>query len=95
MLAGDHVIAQDTLTREHVSYFRVTWHTSQPSPKKRKKKISPIKILIFQEIELFSSNIKRVLIFSQKKAFLIFSQKKAFLIFPEMETHTFHPKLKK
>ena len=39
MLAGDHVIAQDTLTREHVSYFRVTWHTSQPSPKKKKKNL--------------------------------------------------------
>ena len=30
--------------------------------------------VIFQEIELFSSNIKKFLIFSQKKAFLIFRQ---------------------
>ena len=37
-------------------------------------------------MELSSFNIKRILIFSQKKAFLIF---------PEMKPSTFHPKLKK
>ena len=37
-------------------------------------------------MELFSSNIKQILIFSQKKAFLIFSQ---------MKPCTFHFKLKK
>ena len=48
-------------------------------------------------MELSCSNIKRILIFSQKKSFLIFSQKKAFLVFPEMETCTMEtqPKLKK
>ena len=45
-------------------------------------------------MELSSSNIKKILIFPQKKAFLIFSQKKVFLIFPEMEPCTFQPKLK-
>ena len=30
------------------------------------------KFLVFQETELSSSNIKKILIFSQKKAFLIF-----------------------
>ena len=50
---------------------------------------------IFLEMELSSSNIKKILIFPQKKAFLIFPQKKAFLIFPEMDPSTFYPKLKK
>ena len=45
-------------------------------------------------MELFSSNIKKILIFSQKKIFLIFSQKKVFLIFPQEEPCTFQPKLK-
>ena len=36
-------------------------------------------------MELSSSNIKKNLIFSQKKAFHIFSQKKAFHVFLEME----------
>ena len=71
IIALDHVIAEDTLTREHVSYFRVTWHTFHPKPKKKKKKkFTPIKILIFPEIELFSSNIKRILIFLKRKLFL-------------------------
>ena len=51
-------------------------------------------------MELSSSNIKKILIFSQrksflifsqKKTFLIFSQKKAFLMFPEMKPCTFWP----
>ena len=46
-------------------------------------------------MELSSSNIKKILIFSQKKAFLIFSQKKAFLKFPKTEPCTFQSKLKK
>ena len=45
-------------------------------------------------MELFSSNIRKILIFSQKKASPIFSQKKAFLIFREMEPSSFQPKLK-
>ena len=40
-------------------------------------------------MELSSSKIKKILIFSQKKAFLLFSQKKAFLIFPKTEPCTF------
>ena len=46
-------------------------------------------------MELSNSNIKKILIFSQKKPFFIFSQKKAFLIFPEIEPRTFQPKPKK
>ena len=37
-------------------------------------------------MELSCSNIKKLLIFSQRKAFLIFCQKKAFVIFQETET---------
>ena len=40
---------------------------------------------MFLETKRSSSNIKKILIFPQKKAFLIFSRKKAFLIFPEIE----------
>ena len=36
-------------------------------------------------MEVSSSNIKKLLIFSQKKEFLIFSQKKTVLTFPETE----------
>ena len=62
--------------------------TSQPKPPK-----NPQKFFTFLEMESSSSNIKKILIFSQKKAFPIFSQNKAFLIFPEMEPCTFQPKL--
>ena len=50
-----------------------------PFQKKKKKKSTPEKIS--PELELSSSNIKK---------FLKASQKKAFLIFPEMEPCTFH-----
>ena len=55
-------------------------------------------------MERSSPNIKKILIFSQKKAFLTFSQKKAFLIFSQkkasliflkIEPCTFQPKLEK
>ena len=46
-------------------------------------------------MEVSSSNIKKILIFSQKKTFLMFSQKKAFLIFPKTERCTFQSKLEK
>ena len=39
-----------------------------------------------------SFNIKKILVFSQKKAFFVFSQGKAFIIFPEMEPCTFQSK---
>ena len=45
-------------------------------------------------MELSSSNIKKIVILSQKKTFLIFPQKKGFLMFPEMEPCTFQSKLK-
>ena len=46
-------------------------------------------------MELSSSNITKILIFSLRKAFLIFSQKKAFLLFPEVESCTFQSKIEK
>ena len=43
-----------------------------------KNKKNPLlkKFLIFREMELSNSKIKKIVIFSQKKAFLTFSQKK-------------------
>ena len=42
-------------------------------------------------MKLSSSNINKILIFSQRKVFLIFSQKKSFLIFPKTEPCTSQP----
>ena len=53
---------------------------------KIKKSISKEKFLMFQEMELCDSKIKKIFIFSQKEAFLIFL---------EMEPCTFQPMLKK
>ena len=55
-------------------------------PKLEKKPPPQVNFLIFQEIELPNSNIKKLIVFSQKKAFFIF---------PEMESCSFQPKLKK
>ena len=60
-------------------------YTSHPNPKKLKK-FTRKKLLIFPEMKLSSSNIKEILIFSQKKVFLIF---------PKTETCTFQAKLEK
>ena len=49
--------------------------TFQPKPQKMKKIHSEKRFLIFQEMELSNSKIKKFLIFFKKKAFLIFSQK--------------------
>ena len=46
-------------------------------------------MIVFSEMELSSSNMKKILIFSQREVFLIFSQKKDFLIFPKMEPSHF------
>ena len=51
---------------------------------KNQKNPSRKKFLIFQEMELSSSNIKTILIFSRKKVFFIF---------PEIGSCTFQPKL--
>ena len=56
--------------------------TFQPKLEKIKKNPPRKKFLIFQEMELSNSKIKK---------FLIFSQKKTFPIFPKMETCTFWP----
>ena len=65
-----------------------------PNPKKLIKSTRN-KFLIYPGMKRFSSNSKKMLIFSQKKAFLLFSQKKTFLIFPEMKPFTFQSKLSK
>ena len=46
-------------------------------------------------MKLSSSNIKEILIFSQKKDFLLFSRKAASLIFPKMKPWTFRPQTSK
>ena len=55
---------------------------SSSNIKKRFSYIFPKAVLIFPEMKTFSSNIKKILMFSEKKDFLTFSQKKTFLIFP-------------
>ena len=61
---------------------------NEPFKPKLKKKTNPpqANFFIFQEMELSNSNIKKLIVFSQKKAFFIF---------PEMESCSFQPKLKK
>ena len=62
------------------SSLKGTWHFLSQSPKKNEKH-PPTKIfLTFREMELPCSNIKKILIFSQKKALLLF---------PKTETCTF------
>ena len=62
-----------------------------PAQAQKAKKNSPRKkFLIYPEIEFSRFNIKKILIFFQKKAFLIFSQKNVFLIFLEMNLFTFN-----
>ena len=53
-----------------------------PSPKKPKK-LTQNEFLIFPDMEPSSCNIKKIIIFSQKKTFLIF---------PQMKPCTFHTK---
>ena len=65
---------------------RATWWTFQPKVSRNKTNLRWKKFLVFQKMELSSSNIKKLLIFSQKKAFLIF---------PKKEPCTFQIKLKK
>ena len=56
----------------------------KPKLKKIKNMRPEKNSLLFQEMETFSSNIKKIITFSQKKAFIIF---------PEMEPRLFKPKL--
>ena len=66
------------------------WSFSHPHPTKNKKSekkiLSWIKFLLFPEMKLSSFNIKKKIIFSQRKTFLIFSQRKTFLIFSQNKT---------
>ena len=79
-----------------VLYFRATSHIPVKDPPKEKEKKNSLrkKFLIFPEMELSSSNIKKIT-FSRNIAFLVFTQIKAFLKFPEMEPCTIQPKLEK
>ena len=61
-------------------------HFLSQSSKKEQKNPPSQKFLIFRRIGLSSSNIKKVLTFSQRKAFLMFSQKKSFFIFSTNRT---------
>ena len=56
---------------------------SQPNPKKSKK-LHRKKILVFPKMVLCRPNVKKIIIFSQKKAFAIF---------PKTDHCTFQPKL--
>ena len=67
--------------------LRAIWRTFQPEPKKLKKILSQKEFLIFPEIGLPSSNIKKILIFFQ--LFMYFLKRKfflSFLIFQETKT---------
>ena len=66
----DEIIGVITPTKKinkKVVYFRATWHTFQPKPPKIKKKLPRKKVLIFQEMELSGSKIKKFIVFSQKR----------------------------
>ena len=78
-------------------YFRAIWHTFQHKPPQNKKIRPEKKFLIFREIELSNSKIKKFLIFSQKSPphFLVQARKneknpprKKFLLSQEMELFT-------
>ena len=62
-----------------------TWRTFKPKLEKQKKLLC---FFIIRKMKLSSSNIKKIIIFSQKKAFLIFQETetpKKFFIFQEKE----------
>ena len=46
--------------------------TSQPEPPKKQKNPAGKKLLLFSEVELSSSNIKKIIMFSIKSFFLYF-----------------------
>ena len=72
MLDYDRLV--ERLFRSEVVYYTVTWCTFKPKLKHKKKKLTPKNLLMFQEMELSNPKIKKVLIFSKKKAFLIFRE---------------------
>ena len=79
--------------------FLIFQETKLSSSNIKKFYISANETLYFFDLNPQSFSLKKLLYFFLKKPALkriiIFSQKKAFLIFPEMKTCTFHPKLKK
>ena len=58
--------------------IRTTWRTSHPNPKKTFKNPTKKNSLYFRKWNFLALILKKILIFSQKKAFLIISQKKVF-----------------
>ena len=72
MLSDSNIDGISSIIKSYLAQF-----PSQSLPllpkKKTNKKSTRKKFLVFSEMDLFSPNIKEILIFSQKKAFLIFS----------------------
>ena len=72
MLSDSNIDGISSIIKSYLAQF-----PSQSLPllpkKKTNKKSTRKKFLVFSEMDLFSPNIKKILIFSQKKAFLIFS----------------------
>ena len=62
-----------------VVVFRAAWRTYQPKSEKNKKNSPRKKFLIFQEMELSSSNIKKILIFPEMKPYTFQPQTSKFL----------------
>ena len=72
----DEIIGVITPTKKinkKVVYFRATWHAFQPKPPKIKKKLPRKKMLIFQEMELSDSKIKKFIVFSQERPTKLYS----------------------
>ena len=79
-----------------IHVFKNSYLTHFLGPSSKNKTINILSCIIFRLMELYSSNIKKFLIFSQKKAFLRFREseipsslywrKPNYLIFEETET---------
>ena len=67
--------------------IRTTWRTSHPNPKNIFKNPTKKNSLYFRKWNFLALILKKILIFSQKKAFLIISQKK---VFPVSQNGTLH-----
>ena len=66
-----------------------------PAQARKIKKLLRKKLFLFPETGFSISNIKKILIYSQKEIFSYIFSKETFLVFPEMEPCTFQPKLEK
>ena len=75
-------------------YLRVTGQITQPNYQKTKKKSPQKTFLIFPGMDLSSSNIKKVIIFSQIRASLYILKRKIFLYFQKWNPELFSPSSK-